>query len=272
MAVPCPAPRGGQGLGQGRVDPGLPVTFPACLIDAKGEVGPREAAHVLGRVGGQAEPLEDLVAHHGRGRGGAGQEASLGQQGQELADLHVLGAEVVAPLADAVGLVDGHERALETSHELTEAIEGEPLRGHVGELVAAPGQGSHAPADLVAVESAGQVGGGHAPGLEGGHLVVHQGDEGGDDQGRARKEGGGELVGEALAAAGGRHEQHAPHVEQGLHGLPLAGPEGGESEALQSGVEIDGHHRFEGRPALAAAQAGGTRPPETSRPERREWR
>ena len=110
-----PGAGGGEGLGQGGIDPGLALALAAGGVHAEGEVGPGEAAHVLRRVGGQPEALEDLVAYHRRGRGGAGQDARPGQQREKLADLHVLGPEVVAPLADAVGLVDGYERALETS-------------------------------------------------------------------------------------------------------------------------------------------------------------
>jgi hypothetical protein len=47
--------------------------------------------------------------------------------------LAVLGTEVVAPLADAVGLVDGEEGGPETAEPLGKAGHGQPLRGDVQE-------------------------------------------------------------------------------------------------------------------------------------------
>jgi hypothetical protein len=82
---------------------------------------------VLRRVRGQAEADQDLVAHDGRGGGGAGEHARGGKLGQEAADLQVLGPEVVAPFADAVRLVDGHQRHRDVAAEAAEALEDEPL-------------------------------------------------------------------------------------------------------------------------------------------------
>ena len=72
-----------------------------------------------------------------------------------------------------------------------------------------------------------------APGLERLHLIRHQRDERGDDEGRAGQHRGGELVDQALAAARGRDQQEPPALEQGLDRLALAGakarvPEPGE--------------------------------------------
>ena len=57
----------------------------------------------------EAEPLAHVLARLRVGGGGAGDERHAGEQPAQLPELHVLGPEVVAPLADAVRLVDGEE-------------------------------------------------------------------------------------------------------------------------------------------------------------------
>ena len=183
--------------------------------------------------------FEDLVAHDGCGGGRAGQHTGLWQPLEQLADLHVLGAKVVPPFADAVGLVDGDQRAVEFSHQVAEAVKGEALGGHVDELVLAAGHGAHALADDIAAQGARQVGGRHATSLEGGDLVVHQRDEWGDDEGRARQQGCRQLVGEALATPGGGHQQDAADFEKGLDSLALTGAKVGEAEFPQARLEVD---------------------------------
>jgi hypothetical protein len=73
--------------------------------DAVGEVGPVEDADEdLGLA--QAELVGDVLADLRGGGRGEGLHADGGGDLAQLAQAAVLGAEVVAPLADAVGLVD----------------------------------------------------------------------------------------------------------------------------------------------------------------------
>ena len=78
----------------------------ALLDDRVADVGPVEAGDVAGRVA-EAQAGADVVAGLRVGGGGAGDDGHAGEQPAQPAQLHVLGAEVVAPLADAVRLVDG---------------------------------------------------------------------------------------------------------------------------------------------------------------------
>ncbi len=59
---------------------------------------------------GQAQLADDVVAHLRRGGGGVGMHGNAGKLVFQQPQAAVLGPEVVAPLADAVGLVDGDER------------------------------------------------------------------------------------------------------------------------------------------------------------------
>src|SRR6266545_3352712 len=154
-------------------------------------------------------------------------------------DLQVVGPEVVAPFADAVGLVHRHQGDAEVSEQAAETRIGEALRGDVGQLEGAGPDAAETLAHLRGGERRGQEGGGNPPPFEGLHLVVHERDERGDDEGGAGKQAGRELVDQALPAAGGSHEQEPALREQGKDGLSLAGTELRIAEASEAGVQVE---------------------------------
>jgi len=121
------------------------------LGHAQREIRAGEPLDDLRRVGGQAEPRQDLVAHHGRGRRRARQHPRAGQVPDERADLEIFRAKVMPPLADAMGFVDRHERAPEVGEEAPEAGEGQPLGSDIDKLVRAARHHPHAPAHLAAI-------------------------------------------------------------------------------------------------------------------------
>ena len=144
--------------------------------------------------------------HDGRGGGGEGDYGSGPERGEILAEHAVVGAEIVAPLRDAVGFVDGDERGLAFGEHFGEAGDAQALRGDEEEL-----QGP------VEVIDAGLAGGGavaagvdaldrEAAFLQFGDLVFHEGDERADDEGGAAARDGGQLIAERLARAGGHDE------------------------------------------------------------------
>ncbi len=65
-----------------------------------------------------------------------------------------------------------------------------------------------------------------------GGLVVHEGDEGGDDEGGASAGDGGELVAEGFSGSGGHDEQDVAAVGGGAADGFLIGAEVGEAEGL----------------------------------------
>ena len=119
--------------------------------------------------------------------------------------VEVVGAEVVAPLRHAVGLVDRDDAQGAALQERARRRVREPLGGDVDEVELAREvralDGRALRRRLGRVE----VGGADAVGDERVDLVVHERDERADDEARALADERGDLVDQALAAAG-RHE------------------------------------------------------------------
>jgi hypothetical protein len=87
--------------------------------DAVDQIGTIERADQLQRLA-QLQLRRDVAAHAaGRGRG-EGVQADAGKARSQRAELAVLRTEVVAPLADAVRLVDGDVR--DAAEHLQEAL------------------------------------------------------------------------------------------------------------------------------------------------------
>ena len=95
-------------------------------LDGELEVRAVEAADDDARVA-QAEPLDDLGAHRRRRRRGQREHARVPERLDRRAEPEVVGPEVVAPLGDAVRLVDDEE-GRPGGGELVE-------HGRVGELL-----------------------------------------------------------------------------------------------------------------------------------------
>ncbi len=183
------------------------------------EVGPIEAGLVHLGVG-DVEVLEDVLLHLLGGRGGERDHRHSLDLIEDGAQAAVLGAEVVAPLADAVGLVDGEEADLDVPEELRVLLLGQALGGHVQDLRAAVGDVLAHLQRLVAGEGAVEEVR-HAfllaEAAQRIHLVLHQGDQWAHhDRGSFHHEGG-QLVAEALAAARGHDHEGVAALEHALN-------------------------------------------------------
>ena len=190
--------------------------------DAVGEVGAREtAAQDAGFVETQA--VHDVVGDELRGRGREGQNGNAGELLAQLGDAQVGGPEVVAPLRDAVGLVDGEQLHVHAHDAQPERFRSQPLGSHVEELDVAVDAVVQGDVDLPGRESGVDGHGRDAPGPQAVDLVLHQGDERRDDDAETLAGERGNLVGERLAAARGHERegvaarQHRPD-DLGLHG------------------------------------------------------
>ena len=198
------------------------------LDDFDGEVVAAEAVdEELGL--GELKLGDDVFLDGGRCGCGEGDDGSGAKGGEEVAEGAVVGAKVVAPGGDAVGLVDGDERgflACEHRGEVGDAhalgCDEEELEGAV-EVVAAGLAG------FVAGEAGVDAGDAEAGGGELGGLVVHEGDEGGDDERGAAAGDGGELVAEGFACSGGHDEEDVAAVGGGAADGFLVGAEGWRS-------------------------------------------
>ena len=175
------------------------------------------------------------------GGGGGGQHRdAVGQVAQQGADPAVVGPEVVAPVGDAVRLVD-HEQPAGGGqlgqHLVAEAGVVQPLGTDQQDvdLTGADGVLDGLPVlDVGGVDGDGT----DAGALGGGDLVAHQRQQRGDDHGRAgtglaQQQGGDEVDGR-LAPAGALHDQRAtPTDSQRLDRGPLVVAQDGVVAAHQ---------------------------------------
>ena len=122
---------------------------------------------------GEAELAGDVVADSLGGGGGVGVDADGGKYVLERFEHAIFGAEIVPPVADAVGFVDGEEREGRFAEELERAL-GHELFGRQVELLQAAGAYFFGDAALVVnVNRAVDAGGGDAVVGEGIDLVFH---------------------------------------------------------------------------------------------------
>ena len=179
------------------------------------------------RVG--AELLGDVVGDPLVGGGGGGQHRDpVGQVVEEGADPAVVGPEVVAPVGDAVGLVDDQQaagRGQPGQHLVAEAGVVEPLGAHQQDVDLT---GTDLVLDRLPLLDVGGVDGDRADAgpLGGGDLVAHQRQQRRHDDRRAAAPGTQQQrrdeVDRRLAPSGPLHHQRAAPVDdQGLDRGPL---------------------------------------------------
>ena len=159
-----------------------------------------EARHEFGGIP-ERQGLSDVGANLFRRGGGQGETDRTGREVAYFGKGAVFRPKVVAPLGDAVRLVDGEAIDSGLGEEFPGALVGEAFRGEVQKL-----HGSRAyPLDRgevgLAVQRAIEEGGFHAARDEGVHLILHEGDQGRDHHGHAGKREGGYLIAQGLAAA-----------------------------------------------------------------------
>ena len=184
---------------------------------------------VVGRAVG-AELLGDVGDDPCVGGGGGGQHRdAVGHRGDQVGQPAVVGPEVVAPVGDAVGLVDDEQTHALAQHRqllLAEAWVGEPLRRDQQDVDIV---GRKTRPDVVPLVGVGRVDrhGPHARALGGGHLVAHERDERRDEQRRAGallpEQRRRDEVDRRLAPPGALHDQRPTVVvDQRADGLELA--------------------------------------------------
>ena len=167
----------------------------------------------------------DVIANPRRGRGGIGVEAGLGETLAKEGQLAILGPEVVAPLADAVGLVDRKPFHSYSRKRVEQTRVDEPLGSREQEPELAGGKLIADCGPFLLGESRVEGGCRIADRLQGIDLVFHQRYERGDhDIGRVAHERW-QLVAEALAPSSWHHYERVAAGECRMDGLDLERPE-----------------------------------------------
>ena len=174
----------------------------------------------------QFEAAPDIVPDVGRGgRCECPDDRAPGQAVHERLDAEVAGAEVLPPLADAVGLVHRHHADLPLLRKPLETRHLQPLRSHIDDLIpplpgAAEHQGLLVVRQTVVQESCRHTGLYQRP-----HLILHQADQRRDHDGDAWQQQRGHLVADGLARTGGHHGQNVLPGQQPGDDLFLTGAE-----------------------------------------------
>ncbi len=221
----------------------------------------------------EVELVGDVAADEVGGRGRQGDARGRADLPAGQADPGVVGPEVVAPLADAVRLVDRQQGRADPGHRLDEPGAPEPLGGDIDEVIPAGLDLREPGALLGGVERAVEQGRPQASLDQGVDLVLHQGDQRADDQGQAGQEEGRQLVAEALAAAGRHDAEHIPPAQDVLDHLALARPESLQAEPLaerlfQVDRRVGDAHRGSGPVAFFEGTPHYTKPFPSPRPVR----
>jgi len=203
-----------QGLGE----PGEPLLGARRAHHAEVEALPLERAAQHHR--GLAELLGDVAGHPGvRGRRGGEDRHARRELREQGAQAAVVGAEVMAPVGDAVGLVHDHEPGALGElgqHAVAEVGVVEPFRADEQDVDLARGDVGVDGLPLLEVRRVDRRGVDAGP-LGGGDLVAHERQQRRDDHGRSLAElpqqRRGDEVHGRLAPAGPLHHQYAPALD-----------------------------------------------------------
>ena len=189
-----------------------------------------------------AQMLDDLRPRRRIRRGGERNARHVGEEVHETIEGAVFGPEIMAPLREAVGLVDGDEREARGLQPIEALGLQNRFRGHVEEVQLAPLD--IAPEEILfrAPEPGIERRRLHAGLSERRHLVFHQRDEGRDDEANARTDQRRDLVAERLASARRHQDEGVVSRDHMLDDVPLPAAEGVIAINTSSGWRV-------GRPA-----------------------
>ena len=184
----------------------------------------------------QRQPLDDLVARDGVGRGGQRNARHVRETLVQHGKLDVLRPEIVPPLRHAVRFVDGEQADARSLKQIEEARRHQPLGRHVDEVQPPGRQIALDLRGLGARQRGVEVRGAHAGFFQRGHLVLHQ-----RDQRRNHNAGAlptpvphecRYLIAKRFAAAGGHQHQAIAAVGDVRDDLRLRAAEGAVAEHI----------------------------------------
>ena len=216
-------PFAGSGKGQDLLARGV--------LDLKGkpQVGPVEPAQKGGRGRAIEQARHDLGPGFFVRRGSKGGKRHV-QRAAQLADAQVIGAEVMAPLADAMRLVHGNQPGADAAQHLHRCGRGQPFGRHVQKLDAAVVQALKHGLGLFFGIARGQRPCHDARRPQGPHLIAHQGYQRRDDHRHPVAAQRRKLKAQRLAPPRRHDRQNVPPGQHSLDDLGLTGAEPGKSE------------------------------------------
>ena len=189
-----------------------------------GPVEPRQH-HAIGR---NAELLQDVGARRDIGGGRQRDARHARQRVTQRFELAIFGAEIMAPLADAMRFIDGDQRDLGARHQHAEPFHGGAFGRDIQQVELAIAQRADGGVAIVGltVERPGT----HAKGAHRTHLILHQRDQRRNHQRAARPHQRRDLVAQGFAGPRRHDSQHiAPGADIGDYRLLLPA-KGGKAE------------------------------------------
>ena len=172
----------------------------------------------------------DVAARRHVGGGGERDGLHVAEAAAHLAEHRVFGPEIVAPLRDAMGLVDGEQVNAGAGEPLGRAGIGEPLRRGIEQAHAPIAHGIDHAAVLVLIVRGVEASRLDPEMAQRRHLVAHEGDQRRDHEGQALAGERRQLVAEGFAGAGRHDGENVLAGQHGAHDLLLSFAEGGEAE------------------------------------------
>ncbi len=185
-------------------------------------------------------------ASHLLGGGGRERQHRRGPEPtQALADLEVGRTEVVAPLGDAVRLVDGGQRETGLPERAHRVFRGEGLRGGHHQQRAALGDALERGLAIASAHRAVEAHHRHLVLEELFVLIAHQRQERGDHEHGLRQHHGRDLVTGGLSEAGGQHHEDVAPGQHGVDDATLLAVEPRDAEAPGGALDrVVGVHRL----------------------------
>jgi len=174
--------------------------------------------------------LADLVSGPRVGSGRQGQSRDPSVLVEQRLELAIVGAEIVAPLADAMRLVNRDQRQRNTPEQLPEARGRRSFGSDVEKVELTAAKALDGP--LAVAVRRGQRRRANAQCLRAANLVMHQRDQRRNDQRRAFPGERRQLIAERLARAGRHHRQRMLSREHAAHDVLLRAAEGVEAKRL----------------------------------------
>ena len=156
----------------------------------------------------------------------------------QIGELAILRPEIVAPLTDAMRLVDGNALRTPALEHFLRATEHQPLRRNIEQFVLAAMQSGNAATRFLGIERGVQKSRRGAGRLQRIHLILHQRDQRRHHNREPFAHERRQLIAERFPAAGRHQNQHIPPRQRRINNLLLQRPkrvvaEGGFEEIFE---------------------------------------